>query len=132
MRREAIRRRLQDDRPRDICRDLERSPRWLDKWWAEYRRNPHTDFADHSRAPHTSPHQTPKSVEQAIVTARRTLEAANTPETKYGLIGAHAVHGHLERLGIEPLPSDPTIQRILARRDLTHPIGAGKDAAYYP
>jgi hypothetical protein len=132
MRREAIRRHLLGEKPQDICQDLERSPSWFDKWWAEYRCNPHTDFADHWRAPHTSPHQTPEFVERAIVTARRTLEAAHAPDTKYGLIGAHAVHGHLERLGIQPLLSDPTIQRILARHDLTHPIGAGNDAAYYP
>ncbi len=132
LRREAIRRRLQGDRPQDICRDLDRSPRWLDKWWAEYRHNPHTDLVDGSRAPHTSPQQTPECVEQAIVIARRTLEAAQTPETKYGLIGAHAIHAHLESLGIQPLPSDSTIQRILARHELTHPIGAGKDTAYYP
>jgi len=132
IRREAIRRRLQGERPRDICRDLGRSPRWFDKWWTEYRRDPHTDFADRSRAPHISPHQTPASVEQAIVTARQTLEAAATPDTRYGLMGVPAVRGHLVRLGIEPLPSDPTIQRILARHGLTHPIGAGNDSAYYP
>lgn len=132
IRREAIRRRLQGEKPRDICRDLGRSPRWFDKWWTEYRRDPHTDFVDRSRAPHTSPHQTLASVEQAIVTARQTLEAAATPETRYGLIGAPAVRGHLVRLGIASLPSDPTIQRILARHGLTHPIGAGSDSAYYP
>jgi len=132
VRREAIRRHVLGEKPRDICRDLGRSPRWFDKWWAEYLRHPRTDFADRSRAPHTSPHQTPASIEQAIVTARRTLEAAPTPDTKYGLIGAHAVHGHLERLGIGPLPSDPTIQRIMARHDQTHPVGAGSDSAYYP
>jgi hypothetical protein len=71
-------------------------------------------------------------VEQAIVTARRTLEAAKTPDTKYGLIGATAVRSHLERLGIKLLPSASTIQRILARHHQTHPVGAGSDAAYYP
>ncbi len=132
VRREAIRRHLQGEKPRDICRDLGRSLSWLDKWWAEYQQNPETEFADHSRAPHTSPQQTPRSVERAIVVTRRTLEAARTPDTKYGLIGAHAIHTHLERLGVEPVPSDPTIQRILARHRLTHPVGAGKDSAYYP
>jgi putative transposase len=131
VRRDAIRRHVLGERPKDICRDLGRSPSWFDKWWAEYRRDPQTDFADHSRAPRTSPHQTSEQVAQAIVTARQTLEAANLPDTKYGLIGAHAVRAHLERLGIKPLPSDPTIQRIMARRELTHPIGAGNDAAYY-
>ena len=57
LRREAIRRRLQGERPRDICRDLNRSRSWFDKWWAEYRHNPQTDFADHSRAPRHSPHR---------------------------------------------------------------------------
>ena len=62
---------------------------------------------------------------------RETLEAANTPDTQYGLIGAPAVRGQLGRLGIEPLPSNPTIQRIMARYNLTNPIGAGNDSAYY-
>lgn len=132
LRREAVRRRLQGEPRLEICRALGRSPRWFDKWWAEYRHSPRTDLADRSRAPHTVPHKTPKSVEQAIVSAREVLEAANTPDTKYGLIGAPTVQGQLDRLGIQPLPSVPTIQRIMARHDQTHPIGAGKDAAYYP
>ena len=32
LRREAIRRRLAGERRGDLCRDLGRSPRWLDKW----------------------------------------------------------------------------------------------------
>jgi len=132
LRREAIRRRVQGERRRDIYRDLGRSPRWFDKWWAEYRCHPHSDLADHSRAPRTLPHKTPEPVEQAIVTVRQTLEAANTPDTKYGLIGAPSVQRQLERLGIQPLPSTATIQRIMAQHDQTHPIGAGSDAAYYP
>lgn len=132
VRQEAIRRHLLGERRGDICCDLERSTSWFDKWWAAYRRDPHTDFADHSRAPHHSPQQTPPWIEQAIVSTRQTLEAANTPETKYGLIGAPAVQGHLAGLKVESLPSYATIQRILARHGLTHPLGAGRDTAYYP
>jgi len=132
LRREAVRRRLQGDPRLEICRALSRSPRWFDKWWAEYCRDPHTDFADRARAPHSRPSKTPRPVEEAIVSVRETLEAANTPETKYGLIGASSVRGQLERLGIRPVPSVPTIQRIMARHDQTHPIGAGCDSAYYP
>ena len=91
VRQEAIRRRLQGERPCDICRDLNRSPQWLDKWWSEFERDPHTTFADHSRAPHTSPQQTAPEIEQAIVQVRQTLEAANTPETRYGFIGHRAI-----------------------------------------
>jgi putative transposase len=132
LRREAIRRHLQGERRCDICRDLECSPRWFDKWWAEYELNPQTDFADRSRAPDTSPRETPVHIVQAVVAARRTLEAANTPETKYGLIGPRAVLQHLERLGVEPLPSETTARRIIAAYDLAHPIGAGSASAYYP
>jgi hypothetical protein len=82
LRREAIRRRLAQEKRKVICTDLERSTSWFDKWWAEYRRHPHTDLTDRSRAPHTSPHATPKPVVQAVVDMRRTLEAAITTETK--------------------------------------------------
>jgi hypothetical protein len=131
LRREAIRRRLAGEQRKTICHDLGRSTSWFDKWWAAYRREPPIDFADRSRAPHTSPHQTPAVIVQTVVAVRRTLEAAATPETKYGLIGPRAIQGQLERLESAP-PSIATIQRILQRHDLTHPRGAGKDAAYYP
>jgi hypothetical protein len=132
LRREAIRRRLQGERRCDICHDLQRSPAWFGKWWAEYRRHPRIDFADRSRAPHTSPMRTPPAVEQALIAIRQTLEAGQSAETRYGLIGHRAIHGELGRLGIKPLPSVATIQRILARHGLTHRRGATTDRAYYP
>lgn len=132
LRREAVRRRLQGEHRIDICRDLKRSPRWFDKWWQIYRHNPRTDFADRPRAPHTSPHRTSPQVVQAVVSVRRTLEAANTPATRYGLIGRRAVQDELERLNVNPIPSLATIQRIMAAHHLTHPTGNGSAAAYYP
>ncbi len=131
LRREAIRRRLAGEQRCDICHDLKRSPRWFSKWWAEYQQNPTIDFANRSRAPQTLPNQTSHEIVQAVVFIRQTLEAAATTETRYGLIGPRAIQIQLERLHMEP-PSVATIQRILQLHDLTHPIGAGKDAAYYP
>jgi putative transposase len=132
LRREAIRRRLQGEHRSDICRDLNRATSWFDKWWAEFRRNPATDFADRSRAPHRSPHQMPASVVTAVLSLRRLLEQAATPETRYGLIGAHAIWARLKELQLTPLPSERTIQRILAHHHLSHPLGAASSAAYYP
>ena len=66
------------------------------------------------------------------MTTRRALEAGATPQTRYGLIGAAAIRGQLQRLHIQPLPSVSTIQRVLVRAGLTHPVGASRDAAYYP
>jgi putative transposase len=131
LRREAIRRRLSGERRKEICDDLDRSTSWFDTWWAEYQQNPRIDFADRSRTPHLSPTQTPEAVSQSIVSIRRTLEAATTPETRYGLIGAPAIQNQLEDLGVEP-PSESTIQRILHAHGLTHPIGAANASAFYP
>lgn len=132
LRREAIRRRLQGETRQVICQALNRSPRWFDKWWAEYRVHPQTDFADRSRAPLTSPQQIPARVVQAVLTTRQILEQAATPATRYGLIGARAIWGRLKQLETGPLPSVPTIQRILARHGLTQTVGAGAVTAYYP
>jgi len=131
LRREAIRRRLQGQPRWEICRDLKRSPRWFNKWWREYQAHPQTDLADHSRVPHVSPQRLPSEVVQAVVNARRTLEAA-TAETRYGLIGPRTVQGRLRELGVTPVPSLASIQRILRQHGLTHPLGAGQASAYYP
>lgn len=129
---EAIRRRLQGERRVDICRSLERSPGWFSKWWRAYQADPQIELADRSRAPHASPHQLSAPVVQAIVTARRTLEAGQTPETRYGLIGQRAVQGRLRELRVQPLPSLASIQRVLQAAGLTHPLGVGEAGAYYP
>ena len=131
-RREAIRRRLAGERRCTICKDLERSPRWFDKWWHVYQARPDSELADRSRAPQRSPQQWSPEVEQMIVSIRRAREAGRTPETKYGFIGQRSIQGDLERLGVKPPPSLATIQRVLAAHDLTHPLGAAEDTAYYP
>jgi hypothetical protein len=132
LRREAVRRRLHGESRQQICQDLARSPRWFDKWWAAYRHNPQTDFADDSRAPHHSPTRIPAALEQAIVNIREQLEAGQTPETHYGLIGNRAIYGQLDHLAVEQQPSLSAIQRILARHGLTHPRGDAAERVYYP
>jgi transposase-like protein len=106
---EAVLRRTLGHRVCDICRDLGRSPRWLNKGWRAFKAHPETDFAEHTRAPHTLPHKTAEEVEQAIIAIRRVLEAGATPETRYGLIGARSIQGKLERLGIKHPPSEATL-----------------------
>jgi transposase-like protein len=124
---EAIRRRLNGERRRDICSDLERSYRWFDKWWSEFRNNPHTDFADHSRAPLTVESVVTPELERLVIELRQAFEAAN-----HGLIGARAIWGKLFELKVKPLPSVPTIHRLLAQHNLTHPLGVATETAYYP
>jgi hypothetical protein len=127
LRREAIRRRLSGEPRRDICQDLERSTRWFDKWWSEFRSDPYTDLADHSRTPLTVWSIATPALEQLVIELRQAFESAN-----HGLIGARAIWGKLIELNVKPLPSEATIQRILARHELTHPVGAAAQTAYYP
>jgi len=132
LRQEAIRRRLQGETRREICRSLQRSPRWFNKWWRVYRAEARSDLADRARTPHTSPHQLSTEVVQAVVNTRHMLVAAQTAETRYGLIGHRAIQGRLRELGLRPLPSLASIQRILQRQGLTQALGAGEAQAYYP
>jgi transposase InsO family protein len=118
LRREAIRRRLNGERRKEICHDLERSI---------FQRDPHTEFCDRSRAPVRVARTLPPEIEPLVVTLRHHFEAA-----PYGLIGARAIQGKLRELKVHPLPSETTIQRLLARQGLTHPVGAATSGAYYP
>src|SRR3989304_310863 len=108
LRREAIRRHLAGEPRGVICDDLERSTSWFDKWWTRYQGDLYTDFADQSRAPHTSPHQTPPAVVRTVVSVRKTLEAGRSEATRYGLIGADTIQERLIRLKVRPVPSPRT------------------------
>jgi len=131
-RREAIGRRLAGEPRSTICKNLNRTTRWFDKWWREYQDRPDTDLADRSRVPHHSPQRLSPPVERMIISIRRRREAGRTAETKYGFIGQRSIQAELERLGIKPPPSLATIQRVLAKHGLTHPLGVAEDTAYYP
>jgi putative transposase len=131
LRREAIRRRLQGERPCDICRDLGRSRRWLERWWARYLADPSADVRDRPHVAHRVANRTPDSVREAILRLRRAFEKADTPRTRFGLIGRRAIRAELTRLGTEPLPSLSTIQRVLSGHGLTRRGDSG-EPAYYP
>ena len=132
LRRVAVARYATGERPCYICRDFQRSRQWLNKWWNEFYYHPKTDFSDHSRAPHTSPHKTPVKMERAIVAVRQAREAGRTPQTRFGLIGSPTIQSDLKRLGYKEIPSVSTIQRILSTQGLTHPSGVSEDTAEYP
>lgn len=52
---------------------------------------------------------------------RRRLAARTTPQSRDGLIGAAQIRNELEGLGYTPLPSLRTIERVIARADLSCP-----------
>ena len=132
LRQEAIRRRLAGESRTAICVALNRVTSWFDKWWSEYQDNPSTDFADRSRAPHTSPQQVSEETARLIVSVRKQLSQTHNTDTPYELIGNRAIMRNLRGLQHVEIPSGSTVQRVLARAGLTQPTGAGAVSAYYP
>lgn len=123
LRANAVRRRLAGESPEEIANDLERTTRWVRKWVARHAEEGHdTAWAeDRSRAPHTSPNQTPEQLRDQIIAARQRLTA--NPRAQYGSL---AIQWELRRLGIDPIPPARTIERIITTAGLSRPRRRGQ------
>jgi hypothetical protein len=120
-RQRAIRLRLAGRPVKYICLTLGRSETWFHKWWGRYLEAGPEGLYERTRAHHQLAQRLPPELERAILSVRRRLQAHATPATRYSLIGAPAVLGELQALGIAPLPSARTIERVLERNGLTAP-----------
>ncbi len=112
-RREAIRRFLQGEAISAICRTLGRSRRWFHKWLQRYDPSRPDWARSQSRAPWHVAAKTPVAVERLVCAVRRRLQA-----TRYAQKGALAIQWQLQQLGVAPLPTIWTINRILKRQGL--------------
>jgi len=110
----AVRRFLNGEKPEAICTSLGCSKAWLYKWVERYVENDSSWSQSHSRRPLTSASRTPQEVEEIVKMVRLNLY------NKDLFCGAQAIHWELEDLGVKPLPSLRTINRILSRYELTH------------
>jgi len=106
-RQRAIDRFLAGDPIEDICRELACSKSWLYKWRDRYLATDRSWSAARSRRPRTTPTTTPQRIAQVVVALRQTL----APQGKH--CGAAAIQQALAQQGIEPVPSQRTIYRIL-------------------
>jgi len=87
---------------------------WLYKWVNRFRADDPSWSEDQSRRPHSSPLRTSSEIEQAVKLVRLNLY-------NQGLFcGAQAIWWEVDDLGVQPLPSFSTINRILSRDGLTH------------
>jgi transposase InsO family protein len=110
----AVERFSQGEKPGSICASLGRARSWLYKWAARYASDDPAWCANRSRKPLSSPQRTAAEIEEAVKMVRLSLY-------NQGLFcGDQAVRWELKDLGITPLPSLRTINRILDRRGLTH------------
>jgi putative transposase len=108
-RQRAIDRYLAGNPIEDICREVACSKSWLYTWRDRYLATDPSWSAALSRRPRTTPTKTPQRIAQVVVALRQIL-------AQHGQgCGAAAIQQALAQQGIEPVPSQRTIYRILHR-----------------
>jgi transposase-like protein len=108
-RQRAIDRHLAGDPLEDICRELACAKSWLYKWRDRYLATDPSWRAARSRRPRTAPPKTPQRIAHVVVALRQTLAQQGQD------CDATAIQQALAQQGIEPVPSQRTIYRILHR-----------------
>lgn len=110
----AVQRYKNGESPESICTSLGKSKFWLYKWFKRYSKDDASWCEDRSRCPLTTPNHTPAEIEEIVKMVRLKLYNQDL------FCGAQAILWEVEELGAKPLPSIRTINRILARNELTH------------
>jgi putative transposase len=109
----AIQRFLAGEKPESIYVSLGRTKAWLYKWLDRYEEG-EAWYATLTRRPLTNPKQTASEVEEVVKLIRVKLYTNDL------FCGAQAILWELEDLGIKPLPSMRTINRIISKNELIH------------
>ena len=110
----AVRRYLAGEKPEAICASVNRSRSWLYKWVERYDDSNECWCENQPTVPGVANNRTLKEIEEIVKLVRLNLY-------NQGLFcGAQAILWELEDLGVKPLPSLRTINRILSRNNLTH------------
>lgn len=99
--------------PESICTSFNKSKAWLYKWNKRYADNDASWSESRSCRPLSSPDHMPAEVVEIVKIVRLNLYNQDL------FCGAQAIHWEMEDLGVEPLPSIRTINRILSRHGLT-------------
>ena len=110
----AVQRFLSGETPEAICASMGRSRAWLYRWVKRYSVNDNTWCNSQSTKPNNVTNRTPFEIEEIVKMVRLNLYNQDL------FCGAQAILWELEDLGVNPLPSVRTINRILCRNGLTH------------
>ena len=97
----------------EVARDFGVSPATVNRWvrHAHGQRLDRVDWSDRPSIPRVT-QRTKGTVEDLVLEVRRQLQA----ESDLGFFGAEAILQDLRSRGVEPLPAERTIYRILGRR----------------
>lgn len=107
--------------PREVATELSRSESWVRKCRQLYQVGGWAGLAEASRAPHQHGRRLPSEVRSAIIRVRSELEAQAAKGTGLKYVGGRAVRTRLKAKNISPLPSIPTIERVIREAGLTRP-----------
>ena len=101
-----------------VARDFAVSPGTVNRWvrHAQVQRLDRVDWSDRPRVPYTT-QRTEASIEDLVLKVRHQLQV----ESDLGFHGAEAILQALRSRGVESLPSERTIYRILGRRGAPGP-----------
>ena len=120
-RREAVRRVMAGEPVAAVAADMGRSQPWVRKWAARYDPTDEGWADSHSRAPKTLANRTDGETEALALKVRRHLAAE-----PWAQVGASAIAWELTKLGIADPPPARTIERILARHDVSRRARRGR------
>jgi putative transposase len=110
----AVQRFKGGESPESICTSLGKSKSWLYKWIGRHLENDDAWSESHSRRPVSVSTYTSAEIEEIVKMVRLNLYNQDL------FYGAQAIHWEMEELGVKPLPSIRTINRILSRNELTY------------
>lgn len=117
---EAVDRYIMGDKPADICRDTDRSKKWLFKWVNRFKTGDEGWYKSQSRAPKSQGKETCKEIETAVINIRKSLMGGSKHKSKYLGVDADAVRYKMHELGFieKEIPSVSTIKRIVKKHNL--------------
>lgn len=110
----AVQRFLNGEKPESICVSLGCSKTWLYKWVNRCLEGDPFWVENRSRRPLNNPTHTAPEIEEIVKLVRLNLYNQDL------FCGAQAIRWEMEDLGVKPLPSLRTLNRILSRQGLTH------------
>ena len=113
-RRDAVRRVLGGEPVASVAKGMGRSEPWVRKWVGRYDPTGETWVVAQSRAPETVANRTGPEIEALVVKIRKRLD-----EDPWAQVGSSALAWELVKLGVDAPPPLRTIERILARHDVS-------------
>jgi transposase InsO family protein len=117
----------------EVALSLGRHKNWVCKWHKRFKEAGWQGLRSRSRTPGKHGRQLAPEIRAAIIETRLEIEAAAALGEGLKYIGGRAVRTKLKGKKVEPLPSVPTIERVLREAGLTKPPAKGeKEAIIYP